>query len=98
MTGPSSNIPGPADPLLPQEAFGASAPIQQQQTKKVELPITYGSLLDFPRDPINTMRRLYERHGRIAVLEQEGSRIVFGFGQEYNQKILHDTQSYHSHF
>lgn len=63
-----------------------------------ELPITHGSLVDFPRDPIACMRALYERHGRLAALEENGARIVFAFGPEYNQRILSDTKTFHSQF
>lgn len=62
------------------------------------LPITYGSLMDFPRDPIACMRRLYDRHGRLAVFEEKGARIVFAFGPEHNQRILSDPQGFHSRF
>jgi cytochrome P450 len=62
------------------------------------LPITYGSLLDFPRDPIACMRALYERHGLLAALEEQGARIVFAFGPENNQRVLSDTKTFHSRF
>ena len=61
-------------------------------------PITHGSLLSFPLDPIACMRSLYEQHGRLAVLEENRARIVFAFGPEYNQRILSDTQTFHSQF
>jgi cytochrome P450 len=62
------------------------------------LPITHGSLTDFPRDPIACMRSLYERHGHLAALDDNGARIVFAFGPEYNQRILSDTKTFHSQF
>jgi cytochrome P450 len=62
------------------------------------LPITHGSLTDFPRDPIACMRSLYERHGLLAALEENGARIVFAFGPEHNQRILSDTKTFHSQF
>ena len=62
------------------------------------LPITHGSLLDFPRDPIACMRALHERHGLLAALEEGGARIVFAFGPENNQRILSDTGTFHSQF
>jgi cytochrome P450 len=64
----------------------------------IDLPITHGSLLDFPRDPIACMRSLYERHGLLAALEENQARIVFAFGPEYNQRILSDVQTFHSQF
>lgn len=62
------------------------------------LPITPGSLRDFPRDPIACMRRLYRTHGPIAALEEEGQRLVFAFGPRYNQQLLSDPQTFHSRF
>ncbi len=61
-------------------------------------PITQGRLLDFPADPARCMRRLYNDHGDIAALEENGQRIVFVFGPHYNHQVLSDTQSYHSQF
>lgn len=62
------------------------------------LPITKGRLFDFPDDPIACMRRLKSRHGSIAALEDEGQRIYFAFGPEYNHQILSDQTTYHSQF
>jgi cytochrome P450 len=62
------------------------------------LPVTFGSLLDFPRDPLLCMRRLYRSHGPLAALEQDGQRLVFAFGPEYCQQVLSDARTFHSHF
>jgi cytochrome P450 len=62
------------------------------------LPITHGSLLDFPRDPITCMRRLYQAHGTVAALEEDGHRLYFAFGPEYNQQVLSDPQTFHARF
>jgi cytochrome P450 len=62
------------------------------------LPVSYGSLLDFPLDPIACMRSLYQKHGHLAALEENGARIVFAFGPDYNQQILSDTKTFHSQF
>ncbi|MDZ4817469.1 MAG: cytochrome P450 [Planctomycetota bacterium] len=62
------------------------------------LPVTHGNLLDFPRDPIACMRELYNQHGNIAALEQDGTRLYFAFGPQYNQQVLSDPKSFHSRF
>lgn len=62
------------------------------------LPITRGRLFDFPDDPIACMRKLKARHGNIAALEDEGQRIYFAFGPEFNHQILSDGATYHSQF
>jgi len=79
-------------------ADDARSQTHDARVPSAELPITVGELRDFPRDPIGTMRLLHERHGNLAVLEQDGSRIVFGFGAEYNQRVLSDTKTFHSQF
>jgi cytochrome P450 len=61
-------------------------------------PVTYGRLLDFPDDPVACMRRLYRAHGNLAALEEDGQRLVFVFGPEYNQRVLSDTQTFHARF
>ncbi len=43
------------------------------------LPITRGSLADFPDDPVACMRRLHQQHGPIAALEEADQRIIFVF-------------------
>jgi cytochrome P450 len=71
---------------------------QSAATAGQYLPVTYGSLLDFPLDPIACMRSLYQKHGHLAALEENGARIVFAFGPDYNQRILGDTKTFHSQF
>src|SRR5882724_6850791 len=61
-------------------------------------PITLGNLLDFPRDPLLCMRRLYEAHGELAALEEDGLRLVFAFGPEHCQQVLSDAKTFHSRF
>jgi cytochrome P450 len=62
------------------------------------LPITQGRLLDFSDNPFHCMRGLYRTHGNIAALEEQGQRLVFVFGPQYNQQVLSDTHTYHSRF
>jgi cytochrome P450 len=62
------------------------------------LPVTQGRLLDFSDNPFACMRRLYRTHGTIAALEEQGMRLVFVFGPQYNQQVLSDTRTYHSRF
>ncbi|MDX1963458.1 MAG: cytochrome P450 [Pirellulales bacterium] len=78
--------------------FSTDAPAVMLSDSATPLPRTQGRLLDFPADPIGTMRQLHARHGRLAILEEAGQRIVFGFGAEFNQQILSDTQTFHSQF
>lgn len=61
-------------------------------------PVTHGSLLQFPEDPIACMRQLHGEHGDLAVLQEDGQRIVFVFSPEFNRAVLSDTTSYHSQF
>jgi cytochrome P450 len=61
-------------------------------------PITFGNLLDFPRDPLLCMRRLYQTHGEIAALEEDGQRLVFAFGPELCQQVLSDAKTFDSRF
>lgn len=62
------------------------------------LPVTHGSLLDFPDDPVACLRKLHSRHGNVCALEDQGQRIYFIFGPEYNHKVLSDGQNFHSQF
>ena len=62
------------------------------------LPVTFGSLLDFPRDPLLCMRRLYREHGAVAALEEGGHRLVFAFGPEHCQQVLSDPRTFQSRF
>src|SRR3954470_22766250 len=61
-------------------------------------PITHGSLLDFPRDPLACMRQLHARHGPVAALEDEGRRLAFVFSPAHVQEVLTDVATYHSQF
>jgi cytochrome P450 len=67
-----------------------------QSTDK--LPITFGSLLDFPANPLAVMRRLHKQHGDIAALQDGDQRIVFVFSPQYNKQVLSDSKTYHSQF
>jgi len=62
------------------------------------LPVWQGRLLDFPDDPIACMRRLQAKFGDIAAMQEEGQRIYFIFGPEYNHQVLSDGQTFHSRF
>src|SRR5262249_35353229 len=62
------------------------------------LPITQGKLSDFAEDPAACMRKLYQAHGPLAVLEEGPQRLVFVFGPKYIQEGLSDTPSYHAQF
>ena len=62
------------------------------------LPISYDSLLDFPRDPIACMKRLQAEFGDLAVLEEDGKRLVFVFSPDLNRQVLTDTDAFHSRF
>src|SRR5207253_2955565 len=54
--------------------------------------------LEFARDPLACMQRLYREHGIIAALEQDGHRLYFVFGPEYNRRVLSDTETFHARF
>ena len=41
------------------------------------LPISFGDLMDFPKDPIGCMRQLFREHGEIAALDDGEQRICF---------------------
>ncbi|MCA9115197.1 MAG: cytochrome P450 [Planctomycetaceae bacterium] len=62
------------------------------------LPVTHGSLLDFPADPGACMEQLQQTHGNLASLKDGSQQIVFVFGPEWNQRVLTDTQTFHSRF
>jgi cytochrome P450 len=62
------------------------------------LPVTVGSLLDFPADPVACMRKLHAEHGPIAALEQDGARLHFIFHPDFNHQVLSDGQTFHSRF
>lgn len=62
------------------------------------LPVRYGSLLDFPEDPIACMRSLQAEYPDLAVLEENGQRVAFVFSPEFNRQVLTDSNLYHSQF
>lgn len=62
------------------------------------LPITFGSLTEATADPLGLLRRLYERHGPISALQDRDQRVIFVFGPEFNQRVLSDTEVFHSYF
>lgn len=63
-----------------------------------ELPVTVGSLFDFPTDPIDCMRKLHARHGDLAALEEDGLRLYFVFAPDLNHQVLSDPQTFQSRF
>ncbi|MBV9122855.1 MAG: cytochrome P450, partial [Planctomycetes bacterium] len=77
-------------------AIGTESPTDQ--TAASPLPITQGRLLDLAQDPLAVMRQLYRTHGRIAALEEQGQRVLFAFGPEFNQQLLSDTKAFHVRF
>lgn len=62
------------------------------------LPVSYGSLLQFPENPIVCMKRLHAEFGEVAVLEDDGRRLVFVFSPEMNRQVLTDSETFHSRF
>ena len=68
------------------------------RTDDEPLPVTHGRLLDFPDDPIACLRALHARHGNICAMEEQGQRIYFIFGPEFNHQVLSDGANYHSRF
>jgi cytochrome P450 len=64
----------------------------------ISLPITRGRLMDVAADPLGALRRQYETHGLISAFEDDGQRVIFVFGPEYNQRVLSDTETFHSYF
>jgi cytochrome P450 len=62
------------------------------------LPVTAGSFLEFPSDPLLCMRRLYRAHGPLAALEDQGQQLVFAFGPEYCKRVLSDAKTFHAQF
>lgn len=53
---------------------------------------------EFAADPIRMMRRLRARFGEIAAIEDGGFRVVFLFSPELNQRVLSDSETFHSRF
>ncbi|MFL5339304.1 MAG: cytochrome P450 [Gemmataceae bacterium] len=62
------------------------------------LPITRGRLLDFADHPLAIMRNLIQTHGPVAALEQDGQRLYFGFGPDFNQQLLSQPDLFHARF
>jgi cytochrome P450 len=44
------------------------------------------------------MQRLYRTHGTLAAIEDEGQRVIFAFGPEYNRRVLSDVDNFHARF
>src|SRR5207248_653911 len=44
------------------------------------------------------LRTLHSRHGAICAMEEQGQRIYFVFGPEFNHQVLSDGNSFHSRF
>jgi cytochrome P450 len=61
------------------------------------LPITHGDLMDFPRDPVACMRRMYRKHGDVSALDDGEQRFYFAFGPELNRFVQCDPR-FHSRF
>jgi cytochrome P450 len=61
-------------------------------------PLTSGSLVEFARDPLACMRRLYHQHGDLAVLAEGSQRLVFVFSPQLNQQVLSDPDTFHARF
>ena len=61
-------------------------------------PVLHGSVADFARDPIHTMRQLWALHGEVAALQEESNRLYFVFGPTFNHYVLSDTKRFHSQF
>ncbi|HTN03520.1 cytochrome P450 [Planctellipticum variicoloris] len=62
------------------------------------LPVTVGRLLDFSDDPLACMRRQLAEHGPISALQQDGQRVYFAFGPEYNHRLLAEHTQFLSQF
>ena len=56
------------------------------------LPVTHGDLMDFPRDPVACMRKLYRAHGDAAVLTDGDQKLFFAFGPENNRLVQCDPR------
>ena len=62
------------------------------------MPVTEGSLLDFPTNPIEVLRKLHAQHGELAALQDGVHRLFFVFGPKWTQHVLSDAQTFHSRF
>lgn len=61
-------------------------------------PVSPISFSEAAADPLGVMRRLYETHGSISALQDGSQCLIFVFGPEYNQRVLSDTETFHSYF
>ena len=61
-------------------------------------PITMGSVANFARDPIQSMRQVWAQHGEVAALQEDLNRLYFVFGPAYNHQVLSDSKRFHSQF
>ncbi|QDT55038.1 Pentalenene oxygenase [Caulifigura coniformis] len=62
------------------------------------LPVTFGEIAGFAKDPYACMHALWQEHGDVAALQEGEQRVYFAFGPEFNKQILTDTQRFHSRF
>jgi cytochrome P450 len=62
------------------------------------LPVTFGEIADFARDPYACMQRLWQEHGEVSALQEGDQRVYFVFGPDFNRQVLTDTQRFHSRF
>jgi cytochrome P450 len=76
----------------------ASVPAPLATSGRVRFPVTHGRLLDLARNPLACMRQLYQAHGLLAGLQEDGIRLVFAFGPAFNQILLSDPQTFHARF
>lgn len=82
---------GQKAPVVPPISLQSDAPLTSQ-------PVTFGRIADFAADPVVCMRDLYEQHGEIAALDENGQRLHFVFGPEYTRQVLSDSVKFHSQF
>ena len=73
-----------------------SSPISSARTDQP--PVSYGSLMEFPANPIACMKRLQAEFGEVAALEEDGQRLAFVFSPERNRQVLADSNTFHSRF
>jgi cytochrome P450 len=62
------------------------------------LPVTFGEIADFARDPYACMQRQWQEHGEVSAIQEGDQRVYFVFGPDYNRQVLTDTQRFHSRF
>ena len=82
----------------PQQETPAPATSPTVKLPASSLPVTQAPLGEFADDPVACMRRLYNEHGPIAALEEDGRRVYFIFDPEYNKQVLADSKRFHSQF